>query len=116
MPSNRVEEISKKYTKFCRRYYKMSAAHNPTLFQEDGFENLPVLNIWTFTIRRLTLTTVEKKPFIMRSASQVRTEKEAVKEIRQRFTPEWWEDKIIQEVEHSGDLHMIDGTPLYEKD
>jgi hypothetical protein len=79
-------------------------------------EGLPVLNVWRFTLRSLAICRDDKKPFVMQMASRVTTEREAVSLIKRRFTPEWWEGVLIQDVERVGDLHMIEGIPLYEDD
>lgn len=82
----------------------------------DNLQDLPVLTIWLFKLRRLSVDPGNRKPFYMRSASRESAEALAVGEIRQRFTPSWWDGVIIQEVTEEGPLHMVAGVPLYEVD
>lgn len=75
-----------------------------------------VLNLWTFTVRPLGLIPRDRTSFTMSSASQSSNEREAVREIKTRFTPSWWEGNLITEVIYMGKLHMIEGRALYEDD
>lgn len=77
-----------------------------------------ILYLWRFDCRHLGIDgTSTRHPFILHSASKQRfSEKEAVAEIKQRFTPEWWAGNLITNVTYVGELNMIAGVPLYEKD
>jgi hypothetical protein len=77
---------------------------------------LPVLTLWRFKLRRLAICRSERTELVLHSASRATTEQEAVEEIRHRFTPAWWSQYLIQDVEEVGQLHMVCGVPLYERD
>jgi hypothetical protein len=76
---------------------------------------LTVLHLWRITIRILNLIPSSRHTFYMTVANYSRNETDAIKDVRLRFTPEWWEDKIITSVKEYGELHMICGVALYEK-
>ena len=85
----------------------------PLLQMPNGIE---VRSLWRIHMRHLGLTALDRKPFTMQAACRQHcTEKEAVQQIRKRFTAKWWEDVLITDAEYIGDLHMIDGEALQEE-
>ncbi len=97
----------------------VGAASFPILESSEALEkgapmNEKVRNLWRFHCRRMAICPGDKSKFCLMLAAPVTTEKAAVALIRKRFTAEWWEGVLIQDVEEAGRLHMIDETPLYE--
>lgn len=78
-------------------------------------ENTKVRSLWNFRLRKLGIDNSQRAIFSLHSACRQHcTEQEAVNQIRQRFTPQWWEGYLMIEVTEVGELHMIDGEALYE--
>ncbi len=75
-----------------------------------------VQSLWRVTIRGLSVTTDNRKPFIWHVAMRdcFCSEKEVVAAVRLRFTSSWWSEHIIIEIEQIGGLQFFDGTALYE--
>jgi len=75
-----------------------------------------VLNLWRVDLRGLGYNKHSRTAFTMHVASRSSNERDVVKELRNRFEPKWWDDNIVTGLEEIGNLHMIDGIPLYESD
>ncbi len=79
--------------------------------------DLPVLYLWRLTLQSLTLDGTKPHVFLQHSASRQRLDRRKVlEEAHERFTAEWWAGNLVTEIVYIGELHMIDGIPLYEED
>ncbi len=78
-----------------------------------------VLRLWRLQLQTLGIDGDRhgNTQAVINIASHERFNKRVVvAEAKLRFSPDWWDGFIIQDVAYIGDLHMIDKIPLYEHD
>ena len=68
------------------------------------------IKLWRVTLRRMGIVRSECEPFTVLVTNHFMTEKETVNQLRrEKFSPEWWDENLITEVQYIGNL-WFDGV------